>query len=212
MALEEANKSNKSFYYAVFALVTIVAALLAIPVVEIWQRNSVANCTTGQVAGGEIGGPFKLVDGSGNLVSDQDVFRQPSLVYFGFTYCPDVCPLDVARNAAAVDILAQRGIEATPVFISVDPERDTPAVVEEFAEAYHPRMIGLTGTLTQVQAAADAYRVYFKKQSSDSENYFVDHTTFTYLMLPNSRFADYFRRDATAQDVAEQVACFVEAG
>ena len=112
------------------------------------QRNVdvYADCRSGTVGGGEIGGPFTLVDGSGATVTDKEVITKPSLIYFGYTFCPDVCPLDNARNAEAVDILEEKGLDVTPIFISIDPERDTPAVVRNFAENLHPKMIGLTGT------------------------------------------------------------------
>ena len=160
---------------------------------------------TGESA--SIGGPFRLVDGSGNAVTDDEVLTGPSLVYFGYTFCPDVCPFDVARNAAAVDILADSGLDATPVFITVDPERDTPEVAAEYAEAFHPDMVGLSGSISQVEEAAKAYRVYFRKQDGDSEFYLVDHSTFTYLSIPGEGVVDYFRRADTAETVAERTSC-----
>lgn len=178
---------------------------------EFFVRTSSNNCVEGQIAGGSIGGPFELVDGNGRTVTDKDIIVKPSLVYFGYTFCPDVCPFDVARNVAAVDILKEQGIEVAPIFVTIDPGRDTFDVVNEYAEAYHPDMIGLTGTPEQVKEAADAYRVYFNKHDSDNNDYLVDHSTFTYLMFPENEFADYFRRSTSAEDMAERVSCFVEA-
>lgn len=168
-----------------------------------------AQCRSGQVGGGSIGGPFTLVDGSGKTVTEADVLTKPSLVYFGYTFCPDVCPLDNQRNAEAVDILEEQGFDVTPVFISVDPQRDTPEVVADFAANLHPKMIGLTGSEEQVKAASQAYKTYFKKQDGDEEFYLVDHSTFTYLMLPGTGFADFFKREETADQMAQRVACFV---
>jgi protein SCO1 len=171
--------------------------------------GDLAGCRGGQAAG-SIGGPFTLVDGQGGTVTDIEVLSKPSLVYFGYTFCPDICPLDNARNAEAVDILEERGIDVTPVFISVDPERDTPDVMADAAANLHPKMIGLTGSPDQVKTAAQAYRVLYSKQPSDDEYYLVNHTTFTYLMLPGIGFADFFNRETTADAIAERVACFVE--
>ncbi len=98
----------------------------------------------------------------GETVTDADVLTGPSLIYFGYTFCPDVCPLDTARNAEAIDILEERGQMVTPVFISIDPERDTPEVVGDFAVNLHERMIGLTGSPEQVAAASKAYKTYYK--------------------------------------------------
>lgn len=168
-----------------------------------------AQCRGGTV-GGDIGGPFTLVDGEGRTVTEKDVITKPSLIYFGYTFCPDVCPLDNVRNAEAVDILEERGFDVTPIFISIDPERDTPDVVRDFASNHHPKMIGLTGSTDQVKAASQAYKTYFRKQNSeDPEFYLVDHSTFTYLVLPETGFVDFFKRDETAEQMAERTACFL---
>ena len=157
-----------------------------------------------------IGGPFTLVNQAGATVTDREVFTKPSLVYFGYTFCPDVCPLDNARNAEAVDVLEERGLEVTPVFISIDPARDTPDVLAEFVSVMHPRMIGLTGSEAQVKAASQAFKTYFKVQDPTEEYYLIDHTTFTYLMLPDIGFVDFFRRDETPDQMADRVACFLD--
>ncbi|MGH1412517.1 MAG: SCO family protein [Pelagimonas sp.] len=170
-------------------------------------------CRTGAVAGGgaTIGGPFTLVNAKGDTVTDTDVITEPSLVYFGYTFCPDVCPFDTARNSEAVDLLAERGISATPIFISIDPERDTPEAVGDFAFNNHEKMIGLTGTPEQVKAASKAYRTYYKAQPAEDEYYLVDHSTFTYLVLPEVGFVEFFRRETTPEQMADQVACFAQA-
>ena len=176
-------------------------------------RDQFAQCRSGVVAGGagDIGGPFTLVDGDGTTVTEADVMTRPSLVYFGYTFCPDVCPWDVARNADAVDILQDDGYDVQPVFISVDPERDTPEVVGRFADAMHEDMIGLTGSVEQVRAASRAYRTFYAKQDSDDEFYLVDHSTFTYLMLPGHGFVEFFRREVSPEEMAAQTACFLDA-
>lgn len=172
-----------------------------------------AQCRGGAVGGGDIGGPFTLIDGNGATVTDKEVLAKPSLVYFGYTFCPDVCPLDNQRNAEAVDILDGLGLDVTPVFISVDPERDTPEVVRDFSENLHPKMIGLTGSPEQVKAASQAYKAFYARQEGDDpEFYLVDHSTFTYLVLPGHGFVDFFRRDDTAQQMADRTACFLAAG
>ncbi|ESW60691.1 MAG: protein senC [Rhodobacter sp. CACIA14H1] len=168
-----------------------------------------AECRAGAV-GGDIGGPFTLLDTAGKAVTDKDVLSKPSLVYFGYTFCPDVCPLDMARTAEAVDILEERGFDVNPVFISIDPARDTPEVLADFAANLHPKMIGLTGSEEQVKAASQAYKTYYRKQESDDpEFYLMDHSTFTYLVLPETGFVDFFRRDDTAEQMAERTACFL---
>ena len=174
------------------------------------EGDQFAQCRQGTVAG-DIGGPFTLLNKDGETVTDADVITEPSLIYFGYTFCPDICPLDTVRNADAVDVLEEQGHIVTPVFITVDPARDTPEAVGEFASVIHDRMIGLTGSEEQVRAASKAYRTYFKKQDGDEEYYLVDHSTFTYLTLPGYGFVDFFRRDLPPEEVARRTACFVEA-
>ncbi len=203
---------NKAYVWSAGGL---VALMIAIPVGLILTKQGsegeFAQCQQGTVAGGDIGGPFTLVSETGETVTDKDVIKQPSLVYFGYTYCPDVCPLDAARNAEAVEILTERGVDATPVFITIDPERDTPEVLAEFTDVMHDDMIGLTGTPEQIKAASQAYRTFYKRQPGSGDDYLVDHSTFTYLVLPETGFVDFFRRDATAEKIAETVACYANA-
>lgn len=172
-----------------------------------------AQCRKGAVAGGAgmIGGPFTLVSETGETVTDADVFTKPSLVYFGYTYCPDVCPLDSMRNAEAVTILDERGYDVTPVFISVDSARDTPELLTEFTDVMHPRMIGLTGSPEQIKAASQAYRTYFKVQNPGDPYTLIDHSTQSYLVFPEIGFVEFFNRDTTPEEMADSVACFVDA-
>jgi len=175
-----------------------------------------AQCRASNVAGGtgQIGGPFELVSETGETVTEEDVIDKPTLIYFGYTFCPDVCPLDAARNAAAVDILEERGYMVKPVFISVDPARDTPEVLAEFTDYLHPRMLGLTGSEAQVRAASKAYRTYYQAQEPEEgaeEYYLVDHSTMSYLSLPDHGFVEFFRRDVTPEKMADRVACFADA-
>lgn len=188
----------------------LVGSLIAVRLAETDDR--LAACGVSAVAGGAIGGPFTLVDGAGQARTDGDLITEPTLLYFGYSYCPDVCPVDNARNAVAVDILADQGISATPVFVTVDPARDTPEVVSDFAAAFHDRMIGLTGTPEQVDAAAKAYKVYYKRHEDDDPQYYlVDHSTFTYLAMPEVGVVDFFRREDDGEAVAQRVACVAEA-
>lgn len=172
-------------------------------------ENAFAQCSASNVTGAAtIGGPFTLVDEDGATVTDADVITEPTLVYFGYTFCPDACPFDVSRNAEAVEILEEQGLSTTPLFISVDHERDTPEVLKEWTDYLHPKLIGLTGSPEQISAAAKAYRSYYKRQPAEDEFFLIDHSTLSYLVLPEHGFVEFFRRDVTAEDMAERVACF----
>jgi len=193
---------------AVGALVVgaVVAMMLRAP------DDAFAACRAGQVAGGDIGGPFTLVDENGAIVTDEQVFVAPTIVYFGYTFCPDICPMDSQRNAFALEVLEDRGIIANAAFVTIDPARDTVDVVRDFTDNFHPRMIGLTGTQDQIDVATRAWRVLAQKDDSgDAEFYLMNHSTFSYLSMPGIGFVEYFNRDTTPEAMADTVACFVEA-
>ena len=199
------------FYASVAAIA--LAALLGWQGYRALQSQSAdafAECRSGAVAGGEIGGPFNLTDTKGNAVTDATLLAKPALIYFGYASCPDVCPLDNARNTEAVALLAAQGLDVTPVFITVDPMRDTQAVLADYAENFEG-LLALTGSQAQTDAAAKTYKVYFQMPEKRDPGYMVDHTTMTYLMLPKVGFVDFFQRDATAQDMADKTACFLKA-
>lgn len=174
--------------------------------------DAFAQCRSSSVAGGAgaIGGPFELVREDGVTVTDADVVTEPTLLYFGYTFCPDVCPMDTARNAEAVELMEEQGIMVNPAMITIDPSRDTPEVMAEYTDYLHPRMIGLTGSEEQIKAASRAYKTYYKKQPAEDEFYLVDHSTFTYLVLPEHGFVEYFRREITPEQMASTVSCYVE--
>ena len=199
-------------FYALLVLAVIAISLISITIYVLIFKNEVniyAECRGGQVAG-NIGGSFSLINQDGFEVTDVDVIKEPSLIYFGYTFCPDICPLDTYRNVEAVRILEKKGYSVTPIFITFDPQRDTTEVIKEFSNFMHPKMIGLTGSVEQIRKITSKYRVYYKKQNDeDQQNYLVDHTAFTYLVLPEIGFMDFFRRDLTAEQLADKVACFL---
>jgi cytochrome oxidase Cu insertion factor (SCO1/SenC/PrrC family) len=164
--------------------------------------------TTGEVA---VGGPFELVNSNGETVTEEILKGHHSLVFFGFTYCPDICPMTMQTIAAALDQLGPAGESILPVLITVDPERDTPEVMGEYVANFHPRLIGLTGSIEQVNAAAVAYKVYARKnhmEDSDgnpTEDYLMDHTGLTYLMGPDGKYVDHFGNGVSADEIAARL-------
>lgn len=154
-----------------------------------------------------VGGPFTLTDHTGRQVTDKDFRGQYMLVYFGFTFCPDVCPSGLQVMAAALDELGAKAEKITPIFISVDPERDTPEQLAMYVSSFHPRLVGLTGTPEQIQDVAKAYRVYYKKVKDESSTaeYTIDHTSIIYLMDPNGEFVAHFTHATPASVMAEKL-------
>ena len=202
-------------------LIVIVAAVVTVAVAGLGffflredADDPFARCRSGQIAGGNaaIGGPFALVSETGDTVTEKEVIDQPALIYFGYTFCPDVCPVDMSRNALAVEVLEERGKIVKPVFISVDPKRDTPQVLADFTDNLHPRMLGLTGTADQIKAVARAYRAFYKVHDDGTDEYYlVDHSTLTYLMLPEIGFVEFFRRDVAPEEMADRIECLLDA-
>lgn len=160
------------------------------------------------LAGASIGGPFTLVDGDGKTVRDTDFAGKYRIMYFGYTFCPDVCPVDVQNIGGAMKLLDKQkpGLTAqiVPIFVTIDPERDTPKAVKEFTAAFHPRMIGLTGTPAQVDAAAKAYRVPYAKRETPS-GYLMDHGRQAYLMGPGGEPIALLPQDQNPQAIVAEI-------
>lgn len=174
-----------------------------------------AQCRSGNVAGGmeSFGTEFTLTDTQGQRVTQDQVFDKPSLLYFGYTFCPDVCPLDTARNAEAVAQLNEAGVEVQNVFVTVDPRRDTPEVLADFTSLFPGQMVGLTGSDDEIAAVNKGWRNYYKAHDEEDDQYYlVDHMTNTYLVLPEAGTVDYFPRDASPEKLVETVGCFLNAG
>jgi protein SCO1 len=152
-----------------------------------------------------IGGPFKLVDQNGREVTDADVKGRPFLVFFGYTHCPDVCPTTLFEVSEIMRALGPDADRTRALFITVDPERDTPGVIKDYLSSFDPHLAGLTGDPAAVAAAAKAYRVYFKKVPLDHGEYIMDHTAIVYLMDKDGRFVQPFSlkrsADAAAADL-----------
>jgi protein SCO1/2 len=153
-----------------------------------------------------LGGPFALTDHTGRAVTERDFAGRLALVYFGFTYCPDVCPTELGIIAEALDALEEQGEQVTPILVSIDPERDTPAALADYVSRFHPRLVGLTGTAEQVAAAARAYRVFYQRvQRPDMRDYLMDHSSFIYLVGRDGRVRALFRPQSSPEAIAEAV-------
>lgn len=141
-----------------------------------------------------VGGHFELVDPQGKTVTEKDFAGKYMLVYFGFTHCPDICPTSLLLMTNAIEQLGAKGEKIMPVFITLDPERDTPKVVGNYVKHFSPRLVGLTGSAAQIKQAADAYKVYFRKvEIKDSAlGYMIDHSGYLYLMGPDGKYVAHF--------------------
>ena len=150
-----------------------------------------------------VGGPFALVDHTGKPRTDADFRGKVLLVYFGFTYCPDICPTDLAQIGLALDRLGPAAEAVQPLFITLDPKRDTPEHLAEYVPQFHPRLIGLTGSAAAVRAAADAYKVYYRQvPRADGSDYTVDHSAFLYVVDRDGSYLGFLPPGTSAERIA----------
>jgi cytochrome oxidase Cu insertion factor (SCO1/SenC/PrrC family) len=157
-------------------------------------------------ARGPIGGPFALVDHTGKPRTDADFPGKLLVIYFGYTYCPDICPADLLAISQALDRLGAAAHEVQPIFITIDPERDTVEHLSDYVSAFHKSLIGLTGAPDQIRKVATAYKAYYAKvESDDHKNYVVDHTAFIYLVGKDGRYLGFLPPSTTPERLGEVI-------
>ncbi|MFC7332887.1 SCO family protein [Rhodocista pekingensis] len=197
----------------------ILAGLILAALVALWTVRQDAGRAGGVPAGAvatpgvTIGGDFRLVDETGREVTSADYAGRYRLIFFGFTFCPDICPTELQLIARALDALGSDAAAVQPLFVSIDPERDGPAQLAEYTDMFHPAIVGLTGTPEQVAAAARAFRVYYAKApAADGSSYTMDHSTYTYLMGPDGGFLTVFPRGTEAGEIADAIRQYIRSG
>jgi len=163
-----------------------------------------------------VGGPFELVDQDGERRRDSDYRGRFMMVYFGYTYCPDICPNTLTQMSQALDLLAEespdKAADVVPLLITIDPERDTVEALKAYAGHFHPDLVALTGTAEEVAAAAKAYRAYYARvESEEASEYLMDHSTFVYLMGPDGAYLTHFTHGSTPEEMAETLGRYVGA-
>ena len=155
-----------------------------------------------------VGGPFSLVNHNGEAVTEKTYLGSPTLLFFGFTFCPDVCPTELQVVTAALESLGSRADNIQPLFITIDPGRDTPEIMKQYVANFHPRFVGLTGNPEEIAAVAKAYRVYYAKVDSKSgpNDYLMDHSSIMYLMDKQGKFLKHFSYTTDAAALADEIA------
>lgn len=170
--------------------------------------------TPGAGIGVTIGGPFAMVDHTGRAVTEADFRGRYTLVFFGYTYCSDVCPTTLSDMADALEALGAEGVKVQPIFVTIDPQRDTPEQLAMYVRHFHPRLVGLTGSAEQVATMAKAYRVYYARARSqgdqaEPDDYIMDHTAIAYLMGPDGAFRAQFGHGVGAETMARRIREFL---
>lgn len=196
--------------------IIVAASLLSLTGLPACQPTETAQSgpvtATGSV---DIGGPFELVNQDGQTVTEASFLGRPQLIYFGFSYCPDVCPMALQQMGAAQAKADPKGEYFQPIFISVDPERDTPESLKLYvtANGFPKNLTGLTGTNEQVEAAKDVFRIYAQKveDPSNADSYTVDHASLIYLMNAEGKFVDVFTHNSTVEDITKRLTAYKKA-
>lgn len=162
-----------------------------------------------------LGGPWSLVDSEGKPVTDADFRGEYVLMYFGFTFCPDICPNELVKMGKVVQALdAQKNLpKLTPIFVTLDPHRDTVAQMAAYRKDFHPRMLALTGTPGQIARVAKAFRVYFSDvdREDDADDYIVDHSIVMYLMGPDGEFREFFTQLSEPHEIIDKIGAIMRA-
>ena len=158
-----------------------------------------------EVAASSVGGPFTLVDHHGNTVTEQDFLGRPHLIFFGFTHCPDVCPTKLFEMSEILRHTGERGADIRALFITVDPERDTPEIMYSYVSSFDERILGLTGTPEQIAEVVRTYRAYSRRVPLDDGDYTMDHTAIVYIMDAQGRFITALDTTRAPEDAAREL-------
>jgi protein SCO1/2 len=202
------NKEEKQFA----KIVTVVAIVIAI--VALYFMMTVAAPTkplAGQgasVGKADIGGEFTLIDQDGQPFGSEQLKGKPSLIYFGFTFCPDICPTSLQKLTSVMDTLDRYKIDVTPVFITIDPQRDTSASLKVYLAHFHKKFMGLTGSPEAIKKVADEFKVYYAiAPGSDPQqaDYLLDHTSLVYLMDKNGEYLAHFHLESSPEEIVEYI-------
>jgi protein SCO1/2 len=153
-----------------------------------------------------LGGPFALTDQNGEARRSEEFRGKLMLIYFGYTYCPDVCPTELQTMSQAIDLLGDRATDVQPIFITIDPERDNVATMKSYAENFTPRLLALTGTPQEIAAVAKAYRVFYQRAKSEGDDYVMDHSSIVYLMGKDGAYLAHFSGETSAEQMAAAIA------
>jgi len=196
---------NRKLHIAIVALVVVVFAFGAW--LNLRHDDPPENAAVGgMVVNVDIGGPFELTDHTGAQFTRDDLAGDYALIYFGYTFCSDVCPTELGLMAEAIDLLEGDGERVRPVMITIDPERDTPDVLSEYVPLFHERLVGLTGTEQEVRDVATKYRVFYRRFEDPSYTYYLmDHTSFVYLLSPTGEIASMFRYQTPPEEMAATI-------
>tara|TARA_Y100001954_G_scaffold64922_1_gene70640 strand:+ start:9 stop:623 length:615 start_codon:yes stop_codon:yes gene_type:complete len=199
---------NQKFFYLLLVSGIVILFSFSYNIYTHISESETCKKSTNFVDG--LGGPIELIDQNETTFSLEKQKASLSLLYFGYSYCPDICPYDLERNAYVKDIMDEHKLDINLVFITLDPSRDTTERLKDFSEYIHTSMIALTGSTDQIDALKKAYGVFGKsnKVNNEDQSYLVDHSTFSYLVNKNGEILSYFNRRESPEKISEKIKCF----
>lgn len=192
----------------IIGLVAVIITIISLYILITMQNpgKNIKGDHSNSVAA-HIGGDFKLTDRHGAVFDSQALKGKMTLIYFGFTYCPDICPTTLQKMTKVLNDLDKYKIDINAVFVTVDPERDNAVALNEYLKNFHPKIIGLTGNNIEIKAVADKFKIYFAKSGGDNNSfdYMIDHSSFIYLFDKKGKYVKHFSIDSTADEIREYI-------
>ena len=205
-------KYLKNTYFLAFIIITLFLSIFFVKYFDHKNKIEFASCNinTSIEKFDKFNDGFNLIHEDGYKISRKKLINQPSLIYFGYTFCPDICPFDLMRNSQVVDLLLDEDIKIKPLFVTLDPKRDTLEILKEYTDFHHKDMIGLTGSNEQIDTIKKIFMIYSQMPNNISDDYIINHSTFSYFILPDKGLITYFTRNDNIEKISNTIKCILE--
>ncbi len=205
-------KYLKNTYFLAFIIITLFLSIFFVKYFDHKNKIEFASCNinTSIEKFDKFNDGFNLIHEDGYKISRKKLINQPSLIYFGYTFCPDICPFDLMRNSQVVDLLSDEDIKIKPLFVTLDPKRDTLEILKEYTDFHHKDMIGLTGSNEQIDTIKKIFMIYSQMPYDISGDYIINHSTFSYFILPDMGLITYFTRKDNVEKISNTIKCILE--
>ena len=205
-------KYLKNIYFITFIIITLFLSIFVVKYFNHRNKIEFASCNlnTSIEKFEKFNDDFNLIHEDGFKISRKKLINQPSLLYFGYTFCPDICPFDLMRNSEVVDLLLKQDIKIKPLFVTLDPKRDTLETLKEYTDFHHKDMIGLTGSNEQIDTVKKIFMIYSQMPNDPLGDYIINHSTFSYFILPDMGLITYFTRKDKVEKISNTIKCILE--
>ena len=202
----------RSFFLVTLIIIIFLLSIFIVKYYDYRQSLHLAKCNVNSSLDSfaSFNKEFNLIHEDGFSITKSQLINKPSLIYFGYTYCPDICPFDLMRNSQAIELLEIEKIKIKPLFVTLDPNRDTLSVLREYTDFHHKDMIGLTGSPKDIDNIKKIFKIYSDLPSDLTGDYIINHSTFTYFIIPKIGLVTYFTRKDKAENIAKTIKCILK--